>query len=577
MSGQFYFPEILAAGRRAVRLRQRRRSRRLLRAGPDARRRQRSAEPLFRRARPRAAQGPAVTETICRFAPDGTRDAAVHRRHGRRAASTRAATAWASRPATSTTTAASICTSPTSGRTSCSATTATARSPTSRGRAAPTIRAGACRRRSSTTTATAGSISSSATTSSTIVEANTPCSSLTGTPRLLHAAASTGRSRTGCITTTATARSPTSPPRRWHGARRSGRRSASSTADFNGDGWIDIYVANDGQENQLWINQRNGTFRNTGAAVGRRADRATARPKASMGVDAGDFDNDGDEDLFMTELTGEGQRSLRQRRRRACSRTRARGPGSAPPASAYTGFGTAWFDFDNDGWLDLADGQRRDRRRSRRRAGERSVSAATSGSCCSATSATAASRTSPRGPARSFQLSGSQPRRGVRRHRQRRRHGRRGQQHQRPARLLINNVGNRQPLARAAAGRRRSARPRHARRAGRGRRGRRLDALAPGPADGSYASANDPRVLVGLGAAGGAARVRITWPDGSTEERRTRPSTDGRRFGRAVNPGSATFALLRLPGFVVHHSALDSAHTRHFRTGAGGSPSGHLV
>ena len=45
-------------------------------------------------------------------------------------------------------------------------------------------------------------------------------------------------------------------------------------ADFNGDGWIDIYVANDGQPNQLWINQRNGTFRNTGAAGRRGVDRA---------------------------------------------------------------------------------------------------------------------------------------------------------------------------------------------------------------------------------------------------------------------------------------------------------------
>ncbi|PYR00664.1 MAG: hypothetical protein DMF97_09055, partial [Acidobacteria bacterium] len=68
-----------------------------------------------------------------------------------------------------------------------------------------------------------------------------------------------------------------------------------ATADFNGDGWIDIYVANDGQPNQLWINQRDGTFKNTallaGAALGGQGEA-----KSSMGVDAGDFDNDGDED-----------------------------------------------------------------------------------------------------------------------------------------------------------------------------------------------------------------------------------------------------------------------------------------
>ena len=39
-----------------------------------------------------------------------------------------------------------------------------------------------------------------------------------------------------------------------------------STADFNGDGWIDIYVANDGAPNQLWINRHDGTFTNTGCS-----------------------------------------------------------------------------------------------------------------------------------------------------------------------------------------------------------------------------------------------------------------------------------------------------------------------
>ena len=85
------------------------------------------------------------------------------------------------------------------------------------------------------------------------------------TPNSLSAAA-----RAASTTTTATARSPTSRARARHRRASSGRRSASSTADFNGDGWIDIYVANDGKDNQLWINQRNGTFKNTGAAVGRR-------------------------------------------------------------------------------------------------------------------------------------------------------------------------------------------------------------------------------------------------------------------------------------------------------------------
>jgi len=57
-----------------------------------------------------------------------------------------------------------------------------------------------------------------------------------------------------------------------------------TTADFNGDGWIDIYQANDGQPNQLWINQHDGTFKNAalvaGAAIG-----ADGQAKSSMGLD----------------------------------------------------------------------------------------------------------------------------------------------------------------------------------------------------------------------------------------------------------------------------------------------------
>ena len=124
-----------------------------------------------------------------------------------------------------------------------------------------------------------------------------------------------------------------------------------STADLDGDGWMDIYVANDSRENDLWINQRNGTFRNAAleAGVAVNADGAT---EASMGVDAGDYDNDGDEDLFIANLTAEGS-TLYMNRGNGLFDDVAVAAGVRPVSLPYTGFGAAWFDFDNDGWLDL--------------------------------------------------------------------------------------------------------------------------------------------------------------------------------------------------------------------------------
>ena len=124
-----------------------------------------------------------------------------------------------------------------------------------------------------------------------------------------------------------------------------------ATADFDGDGWIDIYVANDGAENLLWINQRDGTLADAALLSG-AALSGLGIPEAGMGVDAGDFDDDGDDDLFVTHLTTEGNNlyvndgSGMFRDESASSRL---GPGSLP----YTGWGSAWFDFDNDGRLDV--------------------------------------------------------------------------------------------------------------------------------------------------------------------------------------------------------------------------------
>lgn len=124
-----------------------------------------------------------------------------------------------------------------------------------------------------------------------------------------------------------------------------------STADFNGDGWLDIYVANDGEANQLWLNQGDGTFVDTGLLSGTALNK-DGKAEGSMGVDAGDFDNDGDEDLFMTHLTGE-TNTLYVNDGAGLFEDRSEVSGLGPASLSSTGFGAAWSDFDNDGWLDI--------------------------------------------------------------------------------------------------------------------------------------------------------------------------------------------------------------------------------
>lgn len=122
-------------------------------------------------------------------------------------------------------------------------------------------------------------------------------------------------------------------------------------ADFDGDGWPDLYVGNDQRPNQLWINQKDGTFRDTAPLAGCSVNRE-GRPEATMGVDAADFDDDGDLDLFMVNLTGE-TNTLYVNQGGGVFRDHTAESGLGPPSFAMTGFGTGWLDFDNDSRLDL--------------------------------------------------------------------------------------------------------------------------------------------------------------------------------------------------------------------------------
>jgi hypothetical protein len=122
-------------------------------------------------------------------------------------------------------------------------------------------------------------------------------------------------------------------------------------ADVDQDGWLDVYVANDGAENLLWMNQGDGTFVDRGLVSGAALD-AAGRPEASMGVDAADADNDGDDDLFMTHWAGQ-KNTLYLQVSPGLFEDRSAAAGLAAPSLPWTGFGTGWFDADNDGWLDL--------------------------------------------------------------------------------------------------------------------------------------------------------------------------------------------------------------------------------
>ena len=124
-----------------------------------------------------------------------------------------------------------------------------------------------------------------------------------------------------------------------------------AVGDYNGDGWLDLYVANDGTPNQLWINRHDGTFVDEGPLSG-AALSPTGNPEGSMGIASGDFDLDGDEDLFVTNIVGETSVLYVNDGHGNFEDARARS-GLAALTAAFTGFGTDWIDYDNDGWPDL--------------------------------------------------------------------------------------------------------------------------------------------------------------------------------------------------------------------------------
>jgi enediyne biosynthesis protein E4 len=283
-------------------------------------------------------------------------------------------------------------------------------------------------------------------------------------------------------------------------------------ADFDGDGWPDLFVANDSQPNQLWINRHDGTFANVALAAG-VALTADGKAEASMGVDAADIGNTGREDLFIAEQTGEGH-NLYINDGQGRFEDRSTGSGLGAASLRYTGFGTAWIDYDNDGRLDLL---------TVNGAVQTIQALAQAHDPFPLHQAKQLFRNlGPTGPGGAIRFADVSSQAGAAfQHSDVGRGAAFGDidndgdtdvvvsNNNGAAQLLINEVGNRRhwlglrvPI------------------------GSRVEVIRPGMptmwrrsrADGSYASANDPRVLVGLGDSTTAPTIRVHRPDGRVSE-----------------------------------------------------------
>jgi hypothetical protein len=123
-----------------------------------------------------------------------------------------------------------------------------------------------------------------------------------------------------------------------------------AASDLDNDGWPDIYVANDSAPATLYLNQKDGTFRDIAIEAG-AALSAEAKPQAGMGVSIGDYNRDGNLDVVKTNFAGDTD-SLYTNLGDASFEDRTY-PGGLGVNTRLLGWGVGFFDMDNDGWLDI--------------------------------------------------------------------------------------------------------------------------------------------------------------------------------------------------------------------------------
>jgi len=134
-------------------------------------------------------------------------------------------------------------------------------------------------------------------------------------------------------------------------AKSPGKGMGIAIADFNGDGWMDVFIANDTERNLLFLNQGNGTFKEVGLEYGVAYNDSGATVSA-MGADAKDYDNDGLVDIFYNNLMGQTWALFHNQHDRSFRY-------SSPAARIVqlsehlSGWSSGFVDYDNDGWKDL--------------------------------------------------------------------------------------------------------------------------------------------------------------------------------------------------------------------------------
>lgn len=130
-----------------------------------------------------------------------------------------------------------------------------------------------------------------------------------------------------------------------------GKGMGVAIADYDGDGWQDVFIANDTERNFLFLNQHDGTFKEVGLLYG-VAYNDQALTVSAMGADAKDYDNDGWVDIFYNDIAGQIFALFKNARGKFFDYVSA--PTQIERVSRpYTGWSCGFIDFNNDGWKDI--------------------------------------------------------------------------------------------------------------------------------------------------------------------------------------------------------------------------------